>query len=50
MPVECRAILLTCGCRDPNKCLIDALLQPEAVAAVGIKYSCFDRTKNKDPD
>jgi Protein of unknown function (DUF3800) len=30
--------------------LIDALLPPESIATLGIKYSCFDRTKDKGPD
>jgi hypothetical protein len=33
-----------------HKRLIDALLPPEELAFRGIKYSCFDRIKNKDPD
>ena len=33
-----------------HKRLIDALLPAEAVASGGIKYSCFDRIKNEDPD
>ncbi|WP_123147816.1 DUF3800 domain-containing protein [Mesorhizobium delmotii] len=33
-----------------HKRLIDAHLPPEELASRGIKYSCFDRVKNKDPD
>lgn len=33
-----------------NKRLIDAFLAPEDRANLGIKYSCFDRTKEKGPD
>ncbi|RVC42894.1 DUF3800 domain-containing protein, partial [Mesorhizobium sp. M4A.F.Ca.ET.090.04.2.1] len=33
-----------------HKRLIDAHLQPEDLASCGIKYSCFERIKNKDPD